>query len=104
MLLEKDIDGSIRHESLKPGALVSRTQVARFHIGRHHPEDCISKVKRLCHHCDILDEAMLSCGYIVNVMLIGRRSSGMSYRMGVGWILMRSWVKAERRFEIVVLE
>lgn len=175
--LDDDVRSTVPRRNLKPGPLVFRAQMARFHMSKHDAEDCRSRIKKLCHHCDILDETMLSCGYIypdepritpqlsanllsvfdfmalsisvkslggveqavgvqesrkelerivkdekeeitffdstgealmpcpvVNVMLVGRRSDGVLYRMGIGWIFMRSWIKAVRRFETVVLE
>lgn len=175
--LESDINRSIPLQGVKPGPLVSRSQIARFQMGKHQTKDYRSRIKRLCHHCDVLDESALTCGYIyldeprmsprlstesistfdfmalsisardyggveyavgvqnsrqeleriitdeeeeitffdntgeallpcpvINVMVIGRRSNGLSHRMGVGWIFMRSWTKAARRFETIVLE
>ncbi|KAF9641522.1 Heterokaryon incompatibility [Lasiodiplodia theobromae] len=52
---------------------------------------------------DSTGEALLPCP-VANVMIIGRRSNGICHRMGIGWIFMRSWAKAERRFETIVLE
>lgn len=174
---ESDINKIIPPQSLKPGPLITRAQVASFQMAKHRPEDCRSRIKRLCHHCDIMDESLLTCGYIypdeprisprlsvesmstfelmalsisvkdlggvehalgvqdsrkeleriindegeeitffdstgealipcpvVNVMVIGRHNNGICHRMGIGWIFMTSWMKAERKCETVVLE
>lgn len=40
---------------------------------------------------------------VINVMLIGREGQ-FSYRLGVGWILLRRWIDLERVFETILLK
>lgn len=62
-----------------------------------------SHEKRLRFYSELLPMNPPGLPPVINVMLI-RREGQFSYRLGIGWVLFNSWIKAERVFETILLK